>query len=132
AHCAQAAALATARAREAAPDDAQEAPVAALERLTADWAQLERAARRAHVDRPQVRRGEQRNVVMKGRGAGLCGASGGGPGREPLLVLGAGPVLRLGHPGRQRAPVGDLPLDGGERQAGVLDGAAGLLHHDEV
>ncbi|MEE1781512.1 hypothetical protein PUR71_00940, partial [Streptomyces sp. SP17BM10] len=46
AHCAQAAALATARAREAAPDDAQEAPVAALERLTADWAQLERAARR--------------------------------------------------------------------------------------
>ncbi|MEE1781496.1 hypothetical protein PUR71_00860, partial [Streptomyces sp. SP17BM10] len=69
AHCAQAAALATARAREAAPDDAQEAPVAALERLTADWAQLERAARRQDVDRAKVMKVDHLIVVQQARGA---------------------------------------------------------------
>ncbi|MEE1781413.1 hypothetical protein PUR71_00385, partial [Streptomyces sp. SP17BM10] len=67
AHCAQAAALATARAREAAPDDAQEAPVAALERLTADWAQLERAARRQDVDRAKVMQVDHLIVVPQAR-----------------------------------------------------------------
>ncbi|WP_331722218.1 relaxase/mobilization nuclease domain-containing protein [Kitasatospora sp. NBC_00315] len=67
ARAARAAELAKARAGAAAPDE--QAPLAALERLTADWPKLEKAARRQDVDRAKVMKVEHLATVQQARAA---------------------------------------------------------------